>query len=88
MRNGEGDCFEYITEKLTRPTKDIVELFTNFRFFNSYKSYIISKQNHFFSAREFLNSEWKIGYLKKVFKLPLRYDKFVTMLHYFSGNKE
>lgn len=63
------------------PTIEVAQKLGDFRFFNSSYSYI-ARTNNILDINCFLNSNWKIGYLKRYLKLPIRYDLLISKLKY------
>ena len=70
-----------------KPTKYELEMFSDFRFFaeqidllampNKISHYILHPRNF---VRDLNFSRWKVGFLKKLFKIPLPYEKIYKIL--------
>lgn len=85
------DSFKGILSVGETPTLNDIKMFGNFRFFDdnlfNYLAnpkfilyYIINPKG---LKRDFLNSRWKIGFLKKLFKIKLPYKKMYDFLSKF-----
>lgn len=75
----------------TRPDKLDLKLFADFKFYDEGRAdklanpKSISKyiKNRSSLKRDFLNSRWKIGFMKKLFKLNLPYQRLYNVMHKF-----
>lgn len=93
------DSFDYSPDELfyglsqtgNKPSKNDINLFADFRFFDegvvnrlaspNLLFYYIVKPKKLIS--DFMMSRWKIGFLKRLFKIPLPYRKIYTLLYKF-----
>lgn len=72
----------------TNPNKEIIELFSEFRFFDEGEARKLAEPKsilyylfHIKHLKEdFLASRWKIGFMKKLFKVQLPYKKLYNLL--------
>lgn len=73
------------------PNKQDLKLFGDFRFFDEGEiSYLAKPKSIFFYLKrprrlmlDFLECRWKVGFMKRLFKLPLPYQKIYQLLIYF-----
>lgn len=75
--------FKGLEETGLRPTKEDLKLFADFRFFDEGEIQYLAKPKNLFSyilhfkelKKEFLLSRWKIGFMKRMMKMNLPYEK-------------
>lgn len=81
--------FEYLYQTGTNPTMKDTNMFGDFAFFNNGNQEYLSKK-HFFKDymkhprlmfKDLLASQWKIGYLKRILKIPFPYLRLYMILH-------
>ena len=83
--------FKGLSETGLKPKRRDIKMFADFRFFDEGEiQYLAKPQNIFFYLlhlktlkNDFLSSRWKIGFMKRLFKIDLPYEKlYKAMLKY------
>lgn len=83
--------YEGLEETGLRPQKNDIDMFADFRFFDEGKTEYLAKPKSLFFylfhirtlKRDFLSSRWKIGFMKRLFKIKLPYESiYKAMLKY------
>ena len=80
--------FKGIEKTGLNPTRHDLKLFANFRFFDEGETQFLAKPKkniwYLFHIKEFkedfLKSRWKIGFMKRIFKINLPYEKIFNYL--------
>lgn len=80
--------FKGIEETGLRPTKQDLDMFANFRFFDEGETQCLAKPKSIFYyaghvnelKNDFLLSRWKIGFMKRLFKMKLPYKSMYDYL--------
>lgn len=62
------------------PSIETVVAMGDFRFFNSEVSYLAHPKEGKFNMQDFMNTNWRIGYLKRCFKINIRYDYIALII--------
>ena len=86
-----AEAFKKIEKIGISPNKNDVERFGDFRFFDEGETNRLAKPKSLFFYMlnikkfidDFLNSRWKIGFLKRVFKIRISYYRLYKMLYKF-----
>ena len=65
------------------PSSLSCDLLGDFRFYNSGISYLARPKNNYFNLNEFKQTNWRIGYLKRCFKINFPYYKLVKAIKLF-----
>lgn len=80
-------AFERILRIGNYPTKQHIQLFSNFRFLEEQIDYLAMPKSILYYilhprklAKDLLMSRWKVGFMKKLFKIPLPYVKIYKFL--------
>ncbi|MBU5428790.1 hypothetical protein KQI22_01750 [Kineothrix sp. MSJ-39] len=76
------DLFEYLNQVGNKPTLYDIKMFGKFRFYDEGQTQYLADPNNLIYylfhlselKREFMLSRWKIGYMKKMFRIPLPYE--------------
>ncbi|MCI6989611.1 MAG: hypothetical protein MR902_08695 [Campylobacter sp.] len=81
------DTFYSFNQLLNKPTLEIAEKFGNLKFFDVDESFIAKPKGrlyYFFHPNVFIsdlkNSSWRIGFLKRVFVVNVRYDLIISFV--------
>ena len=83
--------YEGLSETGLKPKKADIDMFADFRFFDEGETLYLAKPKSIFYyifhvgnlKRDFLSSRWKIGFMKRLFKIGLPYEKmYRAMLKY------
>lgn len=83
--------YEGLSETGLKPKKADIDMFADFRFFDEGETLYLAKPKNFFYyifhvgnlKRDFLSSRWKIGFMKRLFKISLPYEEmYRAMLKY------
>lgn len=83
--------YEGLSDTGLKPKKVDIDMFADFRFFDEGETLYLAKPKSFFYyvfhvsdlKRDFLLSRWKIGFMKKLFKIGLPYERlYKVMLKY------
>lgn len=86
-----ASAFFNINETGTHPSRKDLELFADFRFLEEQVDFLAMPESllyYVFHRKQFQKdigfSRWKIGFMKKLFKLPLPYEKMYQILRKLS----
>lgn len=83
--------YEGLSETGLKPKKEDIDMFADFRFFDEGETLYLAKPKSVFYyifhvgnlKRDFLSSRWKIGFMKRLFKISLPYEEmYRAMLKY------
>lgn len=83
--------YEGLSETGLKPKKADIDMFADFRFFDEGETLYLAKPKSVFYyifhagnlKRDFLSSRWKIGFMKRLFKISLPYEEmYRAMLKY------
>lgn len=83
--------YEGLSETGLKPKKADIDMFADFRFFDEGETLYLAKSKSIFYyifhvgnlKRDFLSSRWKIGFMKRLFKISLPYEEmYRAMLKY------
>lgn len=83
--------YEGLSETGLKPKKADIDMFADFRFFDEGETLYLAKPKSIFYyifhvgnlKRDFLSSRWKIGFMKRLFKISLPYEEmYRAMLKY------
>lgn len=83
--------YEGLSETGLKPKKEDIDMFADFRFFDEGETLYLAKPKSIFYyifhirilKRDFLSSRWKIGFMKRLFKIKLPYkEMYRIMLKY------
>lgn len=83
--------YEGLSETGLKPKKADIDMFADFRFFDEGETLYLAKTKGFFYymfhvknlKKDFLSSRWKIGFMKRLFKIDLPYEEmYKAMLKY------
>lgn len=83
--------YEGLSETGLKPKKEDIDMFADFRFFDEGETLYLAKPKDFFYymfhvknlKKDFLSSRWKIGFMKRLFKIDLPYEEiYKAMLKY------
>jgi predicted HAD superfamily hydrolase len=71
----------------SKPAKHELDLFADFKFLEGSVTYLANPQNigHYFRhpqklLKDYASAKWKVGFLKRLFKIPLPYNLLVTIV--------
>lgn len=82
------ELYEGLSETGLKPKKKDIDMFANFRFFDEGEiRYLAKPQKLFFYLthvkllkKDFLSSRWKIGFMKRLFKINLPYERIYKIM--------
>lgn len=83
--------YEGLSETGLKPKKEDIDMFADFRFFDEGETLYLAKPKGVFYymfhvknlKKDFLSSRWKIGFMKRLFKIDLPYEEiYKAMLKY------
>ena len=83
--------YEGLSKTGLTPTKEDIDMFADFRFFDEGETLYLAKPKSIFYymfhikslKRDFLSCRWKIGFMKRLFKIDLPYEEmYKVMLKY------
>ena len=83
LKFDSDELYQGIEQTGMQPSKEDLNLFANFHFYDEGRDDKLAAPDGLFSymkhpkklKEDFLVSRWKIGFMKKMFKLPLPYQK-------------
>lgn len=80
--------YEGLSQTGLRPKKEDIDMFAEFRFFDEGEILYLAKPKNLFYymfhigdlKRDFLSSRWKIGFMKRLFKINLPYEEMYRIM--------